>query len=184
MKYDYTSTGNGARILKIFIIALVLLIFSASLFYYFYNNFAVFQVKDYDSGKVLFNKVIKINDTFTLEFIHSVTMRPVYEVYFIKDKNTLALKELRFDEFGPNLPAGPETFENERTEFIIENGAYTVLFQNRNFDSILLRTGKVIANHTIIFQDNSRLVFSEITPGGSLVEYLVRPITAVFAKGG
>lgn len=178
MKCFSASTGNGARTLKTIVFFLILIfLLLGSFALYFFNYYAVFQVRDYNSDEVIFSKYLRVGEAFTLEFTHSVTKRPVYEVYYVKDRDTLALKEMRFDAYGPNLPAGPEKMGSETTEFIIEDGSYRVLFQNRTFDSIILRTGSVIANHTLVFEDGSRVPFLDVTPGGTLVVYHVRPIT-------
>lgn len=182
MNRIFTSTGNGARNFNLAIIFLVILVLIGT-FFYFFLNYTLFQVYDVQNEQIVYRRLMKVNETFTLEFTHSVTKRPVYEVYYVKTRNNLAVKEMRFDEFGPNLPAGPETFQGETTEFVVEDGKFKVLYENRILDTVTLRTGKEIANHTLIFEDGTEVPFLEITPGGSLVEYYVKPIVAL-QKGG
>ncbi len=45
---------------------------------------------------------------FTLRWTHTVTLRPVEEEYEVGVDRLLHLRQMSFDQYGPNLPAGPE----------------------------------------------------------------------------
>ncbi|OEF96903.1 hypothetical protein BHF71_04025 [Vulcanibacillus modesticaldus] len=174
------STGNGAHYLNI-IISIILIFVIITI--YLSNNYVVFQIRKYETGEIVFKKVLKIDETFTLEYIHSVTAQPVFEVFFVKDKNTLALKEMRYDSFGANLPVGPEKLRNEETKFIPEDGYYKILYEDRSFDKVPLRVGQVIADHTLVFADGERIRFLSLVTGGEYVEFYVLPLLKALVKG-
>lgn len=59
---------------------------------------------------------------FTLAWTHTVSLRPVTETYTIAPDRRLALAEMVFDQYGPNLPAGPEggtTWRIERDRWVV-----------------------------------------------------------------
>ncbi|MGE5673549.1 MAG: DUF1850 domain-containing protein [Mycobacterium leprae] len=59
---------------------------------------------------------------FQLNWIHTVTRRPITETYEIELDGRLHLVEMVFDQYGPNLPAGPEegtTWRIERDRWVV-----------------------------------------------------------------
>lgn len=53
---------------------------------------------------------------FDLTWTHTVTLRPVTETYGIEPGPLLHLRQMVFDQYGPNLPAGPEAGTTWRVE--------------------------------------------------------------------
>lgn len=156
-------------------IPLIFLVLVALGGYLGFDSKVEFHIKDFHTKELIYSRTMKVGETFTLKYIHSVTKQPVYEVYSIKNKSTISVIEMRFDTFGPNLPVGPEVLEKETTSFFIEDGYYRVTFQNREFKQIPLRIGQVIANHTLIFADDTQLSLVAAAGGGRLVELSVNP---------
>ncbi|MBO8137853.1 MAG: DUF1850 domain-containing protein [Desulfotomaculum sp.] len=140
----------------------------------------VLIVQDHQTGEVLFKKGMNIDESFTLEYVHSITKQPVQEIFYVKDKDTLALKEMYYDSFGSNLPVGPEKLAGETTTFIVEDNYYKITYENRVFDRVPLRVGQVVADHQLIFQDGKRLRFADVTKGGSYIIFYVRPFFDLF----
>ncbi len=167
------STLSDAHSFKI--IFLLILVLAVS-FYYQAAHYAVFTVRDHNSGALLFQKILSVDETFKLHYIHSVTNQPVDEVFYVKSTRTLALKEMYYDSFGANLPVGPEQLRDETTTFIKEGDHYKVVYENRAFDVVPLRVGQVVANHTLIFDDGSKLRFLDVASGGAYVEFYVSPL--------
>ncbi len=170
------STLRGAHSLK-YCILLFMVILGG--YYYYVNRYVVFNITDHDSGRVLFQKRLGVDESFTLHYIHSVTNQPVDEIFYIKDKYTLALREMRYDSFGANLPVGPEQLKNETTQFHKRDGYYQILYENRSFDVVPLRVGQVVANHKLFFEDGSKVRFLDIAKGGAYVEYFVSPVLSL-----
>lgn len=181
MKKSNLSTGNGAHYLKIGLLT-TFIVFAIVI--YWLNQMIIFQVRKYETGEVVYQRRMQLGETFTLEYIHSVTAQPVYEVFFVKDQNTLALKEMRYDSFGSNLPAGSEKLRDEETKFIVEKGYYKILYENRTFQKVPLRIGQVIADHTLVFEDGERLRFLDLVEGGTYIEYDVSSWLEAFYRKG
>ncbi|MBZ4686776.1 MAG: hypothetical protein JG764_409 [Clostridiales bacterium] len=179
MKTKIMSTGNGAHYLKLLFAIFVAL---PVLGLYFIHNYTLFQIRIHDTGEIVYQKILKIGEPFTLKYIHSVTEQPVYEVFFVKDSDTLAMKEMRYDSFGANLPVGPEKLEHETTKFLVEDGYYKILYENRSFNKVPLRVGQVIADHTLIFKDGDRLRFLDVAEGGEFVEFYVKPVQEILDR--
>ncbi|GAW93478.1 hypothetical protein KKC1_26110 [Calderihabitans maritimus] len=168
------STLSGAHYLLIITFSIIFILTSVAV--YGGTHYAVFQVKDFFSGEVVFEKLVRIGTNFTLAYIHSVTNQPVYEVFTVEDNHTLAMVEMRYDSFGANLPVGPEKLADETTRFIVEDGYYKILYENRRFEKVPLRVGQVVADHTLIFPDGTRLRFLDVVDGGAYVEFYVMPL--------
>lgn len=101
------------------------------------------------------------NRVFTLGYIHSVHHTPVYEVIYICDDNTLALKELRYSSLGVGMPYGYEggTLENVNGEFVLK-------FE-RKFQSISMMVSP-IPEHTVTVDRRDYPLIEFTKPGGPL----------------
>lgn len=171
---DIMGTSKGAHyILSITLLFLLLIALFVG------RNYAFFEVKIHTTDKVVYKKLVKIGDTITLDYIHSVTNQPVYETFKVKNKDTLALVEMRYDSFGANLPVGPEKLADETTRFFVEEGYYKITYPNREFDKVPLRVGQVVANHALTFSDGNRLRLLDIANGGAYIEYYVKPVLSI-----
>ncbi len=177
MTNKIVSTLKGAPYLLGILLTCVVF---TGLFLYGKTNYAVFQVKDISSGSIILEKKLRVGETFTLEYVHSVTKQRVYEVFSVERPRTLALVEMRYDSFGANLPVGSERLREETTEFIIEDGFYKIVYQNRKFERFLLRVGYVIANHELIFRDGIKVSLPELAGKGTLVEISVKPLYTTY----
>jgi hypothetical protein len=64
---------------------------------------------------------------FTLAWTHTVSRSPVTETYTIDTDSRLSLREMVFDQYGPNLPAGPEggtVWRIERDRWVVTGYQY------------------------------------------------------------
>lgn len=73
-------------------------------------------------------------DRFTLRWTHTVTLRPVEEEYEVGEGRRLLLRTMRFDQHGPNLPAGPE----EGTVWQVERDGWVVTGYQIDLDRLNL----------------------------------------------
>lgn len=140
------------------------------------KNFAVFKIREHFSGDIVYQRMVRVGDEFTLHYVHSVTKRPVDEVFKIDNRHELALVEMRYDSFGANLPVGSELLSGEKTDFIVEKDFYRISYQNRKFDVVPLRVGQVIADHAVKFADGPKVRLLDITQGGEYIELYVEPL--------
>lgn len=131
------------------------------------------EVHDRGAGTVVYTRPMDAGESFKLTHIHSVTKRPVIETFSVADPETLALEELWFDEFGPNLPAGPEQLGSHAT-FQHEDGAYRVRHHGFRIGTVPVRVGSATVDHTLTFTDGEEVRLLDIARAGSWVELVVR----------
>jgi hypothetical protein len=132
----------------------------------------VLQLTDHGRGEVVFERPVDEGELFRLEHAHSVTGRPVIETFSIREA-TIALEELWFDEFGPNLPAGPERIGDRTTTMLRDGGGYRVLHHGHPIGAVPLRVGSEAVDHTVRFADGERLRLLDVAPVGAYVEFNV-----------
>jgi hypothetical protein len=125
------------------------------------------------AGDLVYEREVEPGETFVLEHTHSVTRRLVRETFSVLDGETIALEELWFDEFGPNLPAGPEVFDHDVT-WLHEGGAYRVVHHSYPIGVVPLRVGSATVDHTLTFADGQRVRLLDIAPRGAWVDLIVR----------
>ena len=106
----------------------------------------VLLAHDFKTGEYLKSWKVKNNESFTVEYIHSVQLTPVTETYII-DNNNIILIETGFNSYGAGLPATtPYKFEIIGNEFRI----YDI---NEIMDYLVYRTGAERANHKLLFNN-------------------------------
>ncbi|MFW6203469.1 MAG: DUF1850 domain-containing protein [Actinomycetota bacterium] len=130
-------------------------------------------VVDHDTGEALYARPVEVGERFVLEHTHSVTKRPVLETYSVAAADAIALEELWFDEFGPNLPAGPEQLGGE-VSFLHEDGGYRVLHHGYVIGEVPLRVGGPEVDHSLTFADGERIRLLDFVPRGAWVDLEVR----------
>ncbi|MQA04921.1 MAG: DUF1850 domain-containing protein [Streptosporangiales bacterium] len=104
--------------------------------------------------------------------IHSVTKREVAETFSV-GAGGIHMEELRFDQFGANLPAGSETIDGVRTTFRHVRGEFRVDHHGRVLGTVPLLTGGPKVDHTVTFADGQRLRLLELVGARKPVELRV-----------
>ncbi len=133
---------------------------------------ATFQVMDHTSDEVVFERELPIGSDLELEHVHSVTKRPVQERFSVGDDTTLLLEELIFDDFGPNLPAGPEAV-GDHASWSKVDGVYHVDHHGQEIGSVPLMVGSASVDHRLHFHDGEQLRLLDVARSGSRVELRV-----------
>jgi hypothetical protein len=124
---------------------------------------------DHDTGDVVFERRVEVGETFELRHTHSVTRREVVETFSVLDVATLAIEELLFDEHGPNLPAGPQHV-GEHATYETDGELVRVRHHGHAIGTLPLMVGSESVDHTVIFEDGSRLRLLDEVRRGSRVE--------------
>lgn len=115
------------------------------------------QARNFRNGKLLNAFFLSPGEGFSIMYIHSVMLTPVYETYIIDRDFSIVLTETIFQSYGAGLPATtPYDFEITKEGFRIYN-------INMKQPTVVYRTGAILPSHTIIVKDKeySFLVFSE-----------------------
>lgn len=133
---------------------------------------ATLGVIDHDTGEVVFQRQMAVGETFELRHMHSVTGREVAETFSVLDEATLAIEELRFDEHGPNLPAGPQHV-GEHATYETDGGLVRVRHHGHPIGTLPLMIGSEGVDHTVIFEDGARLRLLDEVRRGSRVELVL-----------
>jgi hypothetical protein len=128
------------------------------------------QVWDHERAVALHTRQVTAGETFVLRHTHSVTRRPVVETFSVAGPAGIAMEELWFDEFGPNLPAGPEQIGEVTTTFHAEDGAFRVEHHGRLLPTVPLRVGSASVDHVLTFSDGTRLRLLDLTRPAAFVE--------------
>lgn len=127
------------------------------------------EVVDQDSGRVVYSRTVVDGERFTMTHTHSVTRREVVEI-FSAGTGGIHMEELRFDEFGPNLPAGPERIDGVLTTFRHVGGEFRVDHHSRVLGTIPLLTGSRQVDHTLIFADGRQVRLIDVVGAHEPVE--------------
>ncbi|MED3551597.1 DUF1850 domain-containing protein [Cytobacillus praedii] len=119
----------------------------------------VFQYQN--TGNVLAYIPFSAEDHFKIKYTHSIHLSDVVESYVITEDDEIKQYELMYEDFAIGMPENAsdgEIFEQK-------NGKYYIKNMNRVFPYFDLRTGKVRANHTIIYRKKEYPLSDYIEPG-------------------
>lgn len=131
------------------------------------------EVWDHETQQAVHTRPVSAGERFELRHTHSVTRRPVREIFSVAPDG-VAMEELWFDEFGPNLPAGAEQIGEVTTTFLAEGGGYRVLHHGRLLPTVPLRVGSAGVDHRVIFADGAQLRLLDVARPGAFVELRIR----------
>ncbi|MGE8203527.1 DUF1850 domain-containing protein [Heyndrickxia sp. NPDC080065] len=101
------------------------------------------------------------NETFQIQYTHSIHLSEVKESYKILKNNSIKQIELMYDDTSIGMPSEAEKGE----VFVQENGHYYIKNMNRVFPSFNLSTGQVVANHRLIYKSKVYSFKNFIKPG-------------------
>jgi hypothetical protein len=130
------------------------------------------ELWDHSRGEAVHSRAAEPGEAFQLRHVHSVTRRPVVETFSVTTDG-VAMEELWFDEFGANLPAGPERIGDVTTTFLSEAGGFRVLHHGRLLPTVPLRVGSPPVNHVLTFSDGTRLRLLDVAEPWTYLEIRV-----------
>ena len=138
--------------------------------------------KGNDYNKVIYTTKVDLEDTFSVYWTHSVSLRPVIETYKIKNDYNISVEEMIFDTFSANLPASPDY----NTKWEYHYNYIKVYDYDLEFDAVPVVIGKVVANHKLIYNNNTIVLKDLYKPGGFVkirakkinpIQYVLRGLT-------
>lgn len=98
---------------------------------------------------------------FQIKYTHSIHLSDVVESYKISNDNFIIQYELMYEDFAVGMPSNAEAGET----FVQKDGKYFIKNMNRSFPYFDLRTGKVRANHRILYKQEEYPMSDYIEPG-------------------
>lgn len=132
-----------------------------------YPFFTVMGLENGRTGKFLaYVPIDSPPESFDIRYTHSVHRTPVIESYYISENGTIIQYELSYENFAVGMPANANTDEGER--FVQDEEGYKIKDMSRELPSIDLRTGQVVADHTLLVQNKEVKLSKVIEPGSWL----------------
>ena len=137
----------------------IIFVFTLILLFMPIKECLVFQFQN--SGHVLAYIPISKGEVFQMKYTHSIHLSHVVDSYLVTKNGQMKQYELMYEDFSIGMPAHAaedETFERKDGKYYLKN-------MNRVFPAFDLRTGKVRANHTLIFQEKEFPLSHYLEPG-------------------
>ncbi len=111
------------------------------------------------NGQELLSIPIEPGEGFTIRYIHSVDISPVYEVFYADEKKGIIIKETYFKMFGAGMGHWPD-----RGRIVEENGWIFIKDMNIAIGEFYLRIGAPSVDHTILIK-GQEIHLSRLIPG-------------------
>ncbi len=124
-----------------------------------------------NSGKVIAYVKVDENARFHIQYTHSVHHTPVKETYKINENKEIVQTELAYKNFAIGMPSNATGEE----KFVEKDGTYYITNMNRIFPYIDVRIGQIIANHTLIL-NNDEFPLDQVVEPGSWIRLKVQPM--------
>lgn len=170
-KISLMVKGIGVKFNALTIYSKIILIFLFCFLLLYFVPIKVLLATDFKTNDYIKSWKIKDGESFTVEYIHSVQLTPVSEIYTI-DKNNIILSESYFQSYGAGLPSTtPYKFE------ITEDG-FRIYEINEIMEYLIYRTGAERANHRLILRDKE-YTFLEFTKPRAGVEFNIQNISII-----
>jgi len=118
------------------------------------------------NGEELISIPIKHGEIFTIRYIHSVDISPVYEVFYADKNKGIIIKETYFKMFGAGMGHWPG-----RGRIVEKNGWIFIKDMNITIGKFYLRIGSPSVDHTILIR-GEKIYLSRMTPGIRVLLYV------------
>jgi hypothetical protein len=136
-----------------------LLLLTCGLFFPF--HLAVTFKPQHESSSGFIYLPLEKQDTFQIKYTHSIHLSSVIESYSITRNLKMKQYELMYEDFAVGMPQ--DALKGE--VFVQKDGKYFIKNMKRIFPYFDLRTGKVRANHTVVFKKKPYPLAKVIAPG-------------------
>jgi len=118
------------------------------------------------NGKELISMPLEPGECFTIRYIHSVDISPVYEVLYADRKEGIIIKETYFKMFGAGMGHWPG-----RGRIVEKNGWIFIKDMNITIGEFYLRIGAPSVDHTILIK-GQKIHLSRLIPGKRIRIYI------------
>ena len=119
----------------------------------------LFLIIEKGDNKELISIPIEPGEGFTIRYLHSVDISPVYEVFYADEKKGIIIKETYFKMFGAGMGHWPG-----RGRIVEQNGWIFIKDMNIAIGEFYLRTGAPSVDHTILIK-GQEIHLSRMIPG-------------------
>jgi hypothetical protein len=118
------------------------------------------------NGKELISIPIEPGEDFTIRYVHSVDISPVYEVFYADEKAGIIIKETYFKMFGAGMGHWPG-----RGRIVEKNGWIFIKDMNITIGEFYLRIGAPSVDHSILIK-GQEIHLSRLIPGKRIRIYI------------
>jgi len=118
------------------------------------------------NGSSLISIPIEPGESFTMRYIHSVDVSPVYEVFYADEKKGIMIKETFFKMFGAGMGHWPG-----RGTIVEQNGWIFIKDMDIAIGEFYLRIGAPSVDHTILIK-GQEIHLSRMIPGSRVRIYI------------
>jgi hypothetical protein len=123
-------------------------------------------VIEQENGSSLISMPIEPGELFTIRYIHSVDISPVYEVFYADEEKGIMIKETYFRMFGAGMGHWPG-----RGTIAGENGWTFIKDMDIAIGEFYLRVGSPSVDHTVLIKDQE-IRLSRMIPGSRVRIYI------------
>ncbi|ARK25590.1 hypothetical protein SporoP37_13620 [Sporosarcina sp. P37] len=116
---------------------------------------------------------------FQINYIHSIHLSNVKEQYLITENEKLRFECMQYEDVAIGLPGYAE--EGETLQ--VEDGVYTLTFENRVIDSFVLYVGRVNADLSLRYQQKDYHLKEFLQKGHSYEFYVAKVSNYELLKG-
>ncbi|WP_017755287.1 DUF1850 domain-containing protein [Calidifontibacillus oryziterrae] len=139
--------------IPIFLLLIILLVFIP------YKDSLVLY--DQHTKRVLAYLPFTDQKNFQIMYTHSIHLSDVVESYKISNDQKIIQYELMYEDFAIGMPSNAEAGE----KFLQKDGKYYIKNMQRVFPYFDLRTGKVRANHRLLYKQRVYPMSNFVEPG-------------------
>jgi hypothetical protein len=118
------------------------------------------------NGSSLISIPIEPGESFTIRYIHSVDISPVYEVFYADEKKGIVIKETYFKMFGAGMGHWPG-----RGSIVEQSGWTFIKDMNIAIGEFYLRIGAPSVDHTLLIK-GQEIQLSRMIPGSRVRIYI------------
>lgn len=94
--------------------------------------------------------LLEAEKEFEIRYVHSIHLSDVIEFYEVRENQDIGLLSMTYENLSIGLPG--EAGEGESLS--LENGIYTLTYQDKVIDSFIIRIGRVDADLAFRYQGN------------------------------
>jgi len=130
------------------------------------SNHLLLLIIENGNGNNLISIPIEPGELFTIRYIHSVDISPVYEVFYADEKKGIMIKETYFKMFGAGMGHWPG-----RGTIVEQNGWIFIKDMDIAIGEFYLRIGAPSVDHTLLIKGQA-IQLSRMIPGSRVRIYI------------
>lgn len=166
MQNRVSPSNNPIRRIIIIAAAVFLILILTAAAVFFYHSHGWFTIRDERTGELCARYLVRDNDTFSVQYIHSVNKSPVTNIYALLD-HTIYVEKTVYYGFGAGMLT--ELEEGQTLEYG-EDGSMIVSGFHRELPNLLYIVG-TISDHILVINDGDEISLRDLCGKNALVRF-------------